>query len=152
MIKSIPTKYKGIQMRSKLETDWAKLFDKMGLPWEYEKAAYVLDSGCYLPDFWFPTLQMWGEVKPFKALPIEVMKLKELVAKTGYPGMFFEGSPRTGVVPCFRVSGDMQNDELYKGVEPVPYKFHRAAKGLTDTETPCTVEFQAKRSWLKKKA
>jgi len=36
-IKAIPTEYKGIKMRSKLEATWAQFFDAVGFEWEYEK-------------------------------------------------------------------------------------------------------------------
>lgn len=36
-IKAIPTEYKGIKMRSKLEATWAQFFDAVGIEWRYEK-------------------------------------------------------------------------------------------------------------------
>lgn len=46
-IKTKPVRYKGIPMRSKTEAKWARFFDIMGVPYEYE-----LHSGDgYLPDF-----------------------------------------------------------------------------------------------------
>jgi hypothetical protein len=33
---AIPTVYKGVQMRSRLEARWAAFFDELGWPWEYE--------------------------------------------------------------------------------------------------------------------
>lgn len=41
------TWYKGVRMRSKLETRWARLFDQLGWPWSYEQ---VVTDG-YIPDF-----------------------------------------------------------------------------------------------------
>ncbi len=46
-IKAIPTRYKGIQMRSRLEARWAAFFDLMHWPWEYEP--FDLDG--WVPDF-----------------------------------------------------------------------------------------------------
>ena len=64
-IKALPTYYKGHTFRSRLEARWAIVFDHLNIPWEYEKEAYALPSGNYLPDFWLPTIRegMWFEVK-----------------------------------------------------------------------------------------
>jgi hypothetical protein len=48
----IPTTYKGITFRSRLEANWAAYFDILGLTWSYESESYVLRAGVgYLPDF-----------------------------------------------------------------------------------------------------
>lgn len=44
---AIPTMYKGIQMRSRLEAKWAAMFDLLGWTWEYEP----LDLNGWIPDF-----------------------------------------------------------------------------------------------------
>lgn len=38
----IPTMYKGIQFRSRLEARWAVFFDTLGIEWEYEPQGYVV--------------------------------------------------------------------------------------------------------------
>lgn len=43
----IPTLYKGIRMRSRLEARWAAMFDALKWPWEYESR----DLAGYIPDF-----------------------------------------------------------------------------------------------------
>ena len=43
----IPTKYKGITFRSRLEARWAMFFDQLGWRWEYEP----FDGHGYIPDF-----------------------------------------------------------------------------------------------------
>lgn len=57
----IPTKYKGINFRSRLEATWAVFFDLLEWPWEYEP----FDLEGWIPDFVlkgkFPVLI---EVKP----------------------------------------------------------------------------------------
>lgn len=55
IIKALPSWYKGIQFRSRLEARWAYYFDLLGLPWVYEPEAYSLPSGNYLPDFFIST-------------------------------------------------------------------------------------------------
>jgi len=61
---SIPTIYKGIQMRSKLETRIAFMLDKMNLKWSYEPKVFLLSSGIhYKPDFYLTELDTWIEAK-----------------------------------------------------------------------------------------
>jgi len=63
-IKPIETHYNGHRFRSRLEARWAVFFDSLGIEWEYEREGYDLGSlGYYLPDFWFPKQNVWGEVK-----------------------------------------------------------------------------------------
>lgn len=44
---AIPTVYRGIQMRSRLEAKWACCFDQLGWTWEYEP----FDLKGWIPDF-----------------------------------------------------------------------------------------------------
>ena len=55
-IKAIPTMYKGIPFRSRLEARWAIIFDQLGIEWHYETEGYdiPIQEGVtirYLPDF-----------------------------------------------------------------------------------------------------
>lgn len=61
--RSIPTRYKGILFRSKLEADWARAFDELRLPWEYEKEGRYFSDVFYLPDFYLPQSKQFAEVK-----------------------------------------------------------------------------------------
>lgn len=64
IIKAIPTRYKGILFRSKLEAQWAKFFDKLNIEWIYEPEGIEFDDGTkYLPDFYLPELECFFEVK-----------------------------------------------------------------------------------------
>lgn len=45
--RGIPTRYAGIQFRSRAEARWAAFFDSLGWHWEYEP----LDLDGYIPDF-----------------------------------------------------------------------------------------------------
>ncbi len=63
-IAAIPTTYKGVKFRSKLEAAWAEWFDSKGIEWTYEQEGYQLPSGTwYLPDFWLPGARVFVEVK-----------------------------------------------------------------------------------------
>lgn len=59
----IDTEYKGYYFRSRLEARWAVFFEKMGWNWEYEVEGFKLPSGNYLPDFYFPDINCYAEVK-----------------------------------------------------------------------------------------
>jgi hypothetical protein len=61
--RSIRTVYNGVEFRSKLEADWACLFDSLGVQWEYEKAGHYFGNVFYLPDFWLPRSRQFVEVK-----------------------------------------------------------------------------------------
>lgn len=50
--KAIETKWHGCRFRSKLEAQWAIVFEVMGLEWEYEPMGFRLGNGLwYMPDF-----------------------------------------------------------------------------------------------------
>ena len=62
-IRAIPTKYKNIEFRSKLEASVAACLDAAGVEWTYEQEGYDLDGVWYLPDFWLPKARQFIEVK-----------------------------------------------------------------------------------------
>jgi hypothetical protein len=55
-IQARPTLYKGIQMRSRLEADYAAFMDQAGWGWKYEPIVFAGPSGQWLPDF-----ELWPE-------------------------------------------------------------------------------------------
>jgi hypothetical protein len=61
-IPAIPTKYKGVQFRSRLEARWAAFFDLAGWRWDYEP----LDLDGWIPDFvlYGQKRRLFIEVKP----------------------------------------------------------------------------------------
>lgn len=61
--RSIPTRYKNILFRSKLEADWARALDRLAIPWEHEKEGRYFGEVFYLPDFWLPRSRQFLEVK-----------------------------------------------------------------------------------------
>lgn len=51
-IKAIPTTYRGIELKSRLEAQTALLLDRIGWEWVYEPGSYMLPNGVsYTPDF-----------------------------------------------------------------------------------------------------
>lgn len=61
---SIPTRYNGTLYRSKLEADWARTFDKLGVQVKYEHEGHYFGEVFYLPDFYLPATGQFVEVKP----------------------------------------------------------------------------------------
>lgn len=61
--RSIRTVYGKIRFRSKLEADWARAFDVMGVEWEYEHEGRYFGDVFYLPDFYLPQSRQYVEVK-----------------------------------------------------------------------------------------
>lgn len=67
-MKAIETEYAGYRFRSRLEARWAVFFDTADIEFQYEAEGFTLPNRYggmfrYLPDFWFPGLAMYGEVK-----------------------------------------------------------------------------------------
>ncbi len=63
-VQAIPTSYRGVSFRSRLEATWAYNLDAWGISWSYEPEGFTLPSGArYLPDFWLPDIRTWLEVK-----------------------------------------------------------------------------------------
>lgn len=93
MIKAIETKYKGYRFRSRLEARWAVAFDTIGHHYLYEPEGFELPSGRYLPDFYLPNLDVWGEVKPTDFTEEEMRKCAELVFYTQKACVMLVGLP-----------------------------------------------------------
>jgi hypothetical protein len=70
------TTYRGIEMRSRLEADYAAWMDRKGRRWSYEPQCFAGPEGQYLPDFCSPIHQaddpaddlgvVYIEVKPYR--------------------------------------------------------------------------------------
>lgn len=66
-MKARPTHYKGVEYKSRLESMWAKEFDKRGLDFKYEPFSFNMpDEHIYTPDFMIKGAKtvMWFEIKP----------------------------------------------------------------------------------------
>lgn len=63
-MQAIETVYKGYRFRSRLEARWAVFFDYLNLEWEYEKEGFEHGGIKYLPDFYFPAVDRYVEIKP----------------------------------------------------------------------------------------
>lgn len=66
-MKAIETSYKGYRFRSRTEARWAIFFDAVGISYQYEPEGFDLgEHGCYLPDFYIPSVNAWVEIKGIK--------------------------------------------------------------------------------------
>ena len=123
MIKAIETHYNGYRFRSRLEARWAVFFDAVGASYEYEKEGFDLDSGLYLPDFWFPMISFkvypksgyWTEIKATKPTQEEVCKMHDLVKMTGHHGFIISGNPWPGEFDVFKFYLDRSNQSITMG-------------------------------------
>lgn len=65
---AMPTVYKGVQLRSRLEGQTAFLLDALGMTWEYEPKSYMLSNGAsYLPDFYVDHQRMYVECRGYQS-------------------------------------------------------------------------------------
>ena len=112
---SNPTMYGGVMFRSRLEADFAKWFDSMGLLWSFEPQGYKLtDELSYLPDFYLPAQKAWLESKGVM-LPKDEAKIIQL-AKDSNCDVFIGtrirgGDLRIGVVDIYNNG----NQAIYDG-------------------------------------
>lgn len=90
----IETTYRGHRFRSRLEARWAVFFDQMDIEYWYEPEGFqFLDGSRYLPDFYFPQLQMFGEVKPDLPTDQERRKAESLCRATHKNIILLTGPP-----------------------------------------------------------
>jgi len=112
-MKAIPTVYRGIRFRSRLEARWAVWFDALGIAWTYEP---VSDAGvAYQPDFrlgvseedeaaddvprrWYVEIkpESWGELTE-EARHRDVGRWQAFANAVDAPLLIFWGTPGTWV-------------------------------------------------------
>jgi hypothetical protein len=81
-------KFDGYVFRSKIEAQWYKLFQELGVECYYENETFSLAIGDktvnYLPDFFLPEQDCFVEIKlAQKPLPVECCKCFALAQQTG---------------------------------------------------------------------
>jgi len=89
----IPTEYRGVKFRSRLEARWAVFMDAARVRWEYEFEGFQLPSGWYVPDFWLPDLGVWLEIKPVEPTARERGLCAQLSEATQQRVLLASGSP-----------------------------------------------------------
>lgn len=119
-IRAIPTEYRGITFRSRLEARWAAMFDRLEWKWEYEP----IDLTGYIPDFILqfhkPVL---AEIKPAMTLH-ECKQYTQKIAKSGWDGdaLIFGGALKLshdsfmGPACCYYGQKDTSTDCLLWGL------------------------------------
>lgn len=90
-LKAIETRWNGRLFRSRLEARWGVHCDTIALKYQYEPEGFQLPSGeCYLPDFFFPEIGWYAEVKPVSGKP---SKVHQFVEAGGGPCLLLDGEP-----------------------------------------------------------
>ena len=63
---AIKTNYNGIEYKSRLEADVARIIDMLGYKSDYEPTSYLLPNGVhYWPDFYIPDIHLWIESRGY---------------------------------------------------------------------------------------
>lgn len=122
MPQAIPTVYKNVQYRSRLEARFAHLLHELHVRFVYEPMAYRLASGStYTIDFFFPDQQLYVELKPRRPHIEEEYKCEQMSAH-GFRVTLLYGSALHK--PPFR-------SELFNGRSHRDYAHHDALRGIT---------------------
>ncbi len=115
-VKAIPTHYRGVDFRSRLEARWAIWMDSLRIQWEYERDGFEDEHGLrYLPDFYLTKAKCYLEIKPVEPDAGEIRKAWLPVYATGCDLYICHGMPPSS----------LENDAaMYRGFhlerEPVP--------------------------------
>lgn len=96
-----PTMYRGIQMRSRLEAEYAAFLDsdEDAGRWEYEPRAYANERGQYLPDFLIhgdSGAHYFVEVKPTVERALGVLERMEIILDSEPEAVLFVVIPGIG--------------------------------------------------------
>ena len=122
MPRAIPTCFKGITFRSRLEARFASLMTALRVNYVYEPVRCNLDGGkTYTIDFFLPDQQLYVELKP-KRPHIEEEQKCEQMSSRGFRVTLLYGSA-VGQPP-FR-------SEFFKGKSHRDYAHHDALRGIT---------------------
>lgn len=122
MPQAIPTIYKNVQYRSRLEARFAHLLEELHVRFVYEPMAYRLASGStYTIDFFFPDQQLYVELKPRRPHIEEEYKCEQMSVH-GFRVTLLYGSAMHK--PPFR-------SELFNGRSHRDYAHHDALRGIT---------------------
>lgn len=126
-ISAIPTRYAGVQFRSRLEARWAAMFDLLGWSWEYEP----IDLPGWIPDF-----RLHGpsgvlvEVTPVSALEEHREKMFRAGAPDASLPESHQLSPRRWIDACAgydgRILSARELSAYISGFESALARMHRA--------------------------
>lgn len=139
----LETRYAGCRFRSRLEARWARFFDYLDIPWEYEPEGLATSAGNYLPDFRVRIPQykqydsyQWFEVKPPHAS--EDPRHKALASDA--PVIVARGMPRSYSNQHKGWDSPLQMYGIGCGATPVAFcDASRASRRSTPPATYCTL-------------
>lgn len=103
-IKAIPTEYKKITYRSRLEARWAVFFDTLKVKKHYEPQPFNTRLGGYLPDFYLSKTEWLVEVKPNEPTREELVKVRD-VSRQNFRIAIVSGEPNITTVTRFFTNG-----------------------------------------------
>lgn len=92
-IQALPTPFGDHNFRSRLEARWAVLFNTLGIEFQYEPEGFQLGTDRYIPDFYFPKVRMFAEVKPREFDEREMRLAMALSASTKCAVLLLIGPP-----------------------------------------------------------
>lgn len=91
----LPTKFHGIEYRSRTEAMWAAYFWFTKTEFIYEPEAFNLGvAGCYLPDFFLPSLDSFVEIKPTFVMSGRESPCAELAIASNKKVILIHGRPK----------------------------------------------------------
>lgn len=120
-----PVRYCGVKFRSTLEARYALLFDLIQLKWQYEPRLFWVEPHWYLPDFYFPSLGVWGEVKPKNLNAVEMEKAIGLTRVTRQRIILLVGLPQIGPYNCLP-TGQLSQTFMFSRLRRKPDTIRKA--------------------------
>jgi hypothetical protein len=130
MMHAIPTVYRDVRFRSRLEATWAAFFDQVRWPWKYEP----IDLNGYIPDFilpWDGLDPVLVEVKPL--LTPYALANQEAIDKIEQSG-WEHGALIVGVTPM--IEPGRRNEHRIIGWGTTYWEDWRSYQAAPDEEAP----------------
>jgi len=93
-VAAIPSRFNGIEYRSRTEARWAGFFTKLGVPFAYEWDWFKTPEGGYLPDFYLwpgRSCSSWLEIKGPEPIERDYVRARHVMSQTGRPLRFLVG-------------------------------------------------------------
>jgi hypothetical protein len=93
MIPAIPTKYNGVEYKSKLEAKYAYVLTRFGYKIRYEPIKHINGKLTHICDFYLYDIGAFAEVKPFSLNQLEYLKAYSFVRQYKKPYILLIGAP-----------------------------------------------------------
>lgn len=124
-IGAIPTEYRGVHFRSRLEARWACWFDLVGWPWTYEP----LELSGYIPDFLVGPppggAAAWRTPALFEvkgvATASDLYKYTTKIEASGWQGIaWIAATPKVALLSLSLLGPEFASGRWYEVAPPVP--------------------------------